>query len=319
MAVGPERSAGFFQRKKDQLQRNIRCRILDFLDIPDHPSRLSRPDILRHLKEGNLIIYPFEERNLGTVSYDVTLGENFYRFKEGGLYQRTDGSKSVFFNPFSKRDIEQAIDGPYQAQTLEKVILEELGLGSPGEYPHDYDYLFEMERRGWLIEGVFPQDKVITLSPGEMILGHTNEVIGGKEVITTIISGRSSLGRGMVEVCNDAFIGGVGYINCFTLEIRNKSKIYTLILPAGRRIAQVSFELVSPVSSKYEERKYHVPLNKIGRVDPEKIFKDWMPEMMLPRTWEDWELRNQIREIMILGKRLQERREALEREKSNEH
>lgn len=318
MAGNPEKLAGFFQETKERFRQEFRHRVLDYLDIPGHPSRLSRPDILEHLNRGTIVIYPFEERNLGTVSYDVTLGENFYRFKEGSLFPRADGSKSVFFNPFSKRDIDEAIDGPHQAQELKEVILERLELDSPGEFPHDYDYLFEMGRRGWTVEGTFPYEKVITLSPGEMILGHTNEVIGGRVMITTIISGRSSLGRGMIEVCNDAFVGDVGYINRFTLEIRNKSRKYTLILPVNKRIAQVSFELVTPVDFEHGERKYHASLNRTEEIDLERILQEWKPEMMLPRTWTDWELQNRVEEELAFKEGLYERQKLIAEEELDE-
>ncbi|MDP3880881.1 MAG: hypothetical protein Q8Q32_01720, partial [bacterium] len=39
---------------------------------------LSRPKILEHKKEGNIVISPFDKRKLNTASYDLTLGEWFY-------------------------------------------------------------------------------------------------------------------------------------------------------------------------------------------------------------------------------------------------
>ena len=42
-------------------------------------SLLSDTAILRYLKEGKIIIEPFKRENLSTSSYDVTLGEYYYR------------------------------------------------------------------------------------------------------------------------------------------------------------------------------------------------------------------------------------------------
>ena len=39
---------------------------------------LSDKRILESMKEGSVIIEPFDRRNLATSSYDVTLGEYFY-------------------------------------------------------------------------------------------------------------------------------------------------------------------------------------------------------------------------------------------------
>ncbi len=40
---------------------------------------LSKPAILRHMKEGTIIIDPFIDKNLKTASYDVMLGEYYFR------------------------------------------------------------------------------------------------------------------------------------------------------------------------------------------------------------------------------------------------
>lgn len=42
-------------------------------------SLLSDKAILRHYQEGTIKISPFDPKNLSTSSYDVTLGEWYYR------------------------------------------------------------------------------------------------------------------------------------------------------------------------------------------------------------------------------------------------
>ena len=42
---------------------------------------LSRDQIVKHIAQGTIIIDPFDDRKLKTTSYDVTLGEWYWREK----------------------------------------------------------------------------------------------------------------------------------------------------------------------------------------------------------------------------------------------
>ena len=61
-----------------------------------------------------------------------------------------------------------------------------------------------MSRTGQRLENVDASDRVIFLKPGETILGHTNEFIGGRKTVTTMMKARSSMGRNFIEVCKCA-------------------------------------------------------------------------------------------------------------------
>ena len=89
--------------------------------------------------------------------------------------------------------------------------------------------------------GLKPGDRYIELGPGEIILGHTNEYIGGTTHITTMMKARSSIGRSCINVCDDAGSGDINYFNRWCMEIRNKSQNATIILPVGKRVAQIVF------------------------------------------------------------------------------
>jgi deoxycytidine triphosphate deaminase len=52
-----------------------------------------------------------------------------------------------------------------------------------------------------LLDNIGPEDLIIWIKPGETILGHTMEYIGGKTSITTMMKARSSMGRNFIEVC----------------------------------------------------------------------------------------------------------------------
>jgi deoxycytidine triphosphate deaminase len=95
----------------------------------------------------------------------------------------------------------------------------------------DYDVIIDDENDG----------DVASSSTGETILAHTNEFIGGRETVTTMMKARSSMGRNFIEVCKCAGWGDIGYVNRWTMEITNNSRFYSIPLVVGRRIAQIVF------------------------------------------------------------------------------
>ncbi len=222
-------------------------------------SLLSDSQILRHLKKGNIVISPFKKENLGTVSCDVTLGE--WYFQE----QNPEAGLSTY-SPWSEKDIYRVWGKPKKAEPAR-------------------EYIKRTEMK--LPEGIFPKDSVIWIPPGETFLCHTKEFIGGRNIVTTMMKARSSLGRNFIEICKCAGWGDVGYINRWTMEITNNSKYYTIPLVVGRRIAQIAFFEVDPIlnkdytgNGKYQEAK-----------ELKKIKKNWNPEQMLPKMWKDREIK----------------------------
>lgn len=126
--------------------------------------------------------------------------------------------------------------------------------------------------------------EIIFIEPGETILAHTNEFIGGKNYITTMMKARSSMGRNFIEICKCAGWGDVGYTNRWTMEITNNSKYYTIPLFVGQRIAQIVFFATDrPHSSNtYESTgKYQTDS------DIEILKQTWNPKMMLPKLYLD--------------------------------
>ncbi len=222
---------------------------------------LSDKKILEEIKKGDIVISPFKKENLATSSYDVTLGE--YYFRE----QPTKYNHSIY-NIWSKSHMEHV----WGADKVEKAITAKEA--------------FEKYNFEW--DGIDPKDKVIMLRPGETILAHTNEYIGGKDHITTMMKARSSLGRSFIEVCKCAGWGDVGYINRWTMEITNNSENYIIPLVVGRRIAQIIFFETGPiigadysVSGKYNPGK-----------NLEELKKKWNPSMMLPKLYLDRDIKN---------------------------
>ncbi len=134
-------------------------------------------------------------------------------------------------------------------------------------------------------DGISPTDKVIILRPGETILAHTNEFIGGKNHITTMMKARSSMGRNFIEVCKCAGWGDVGYVNRWTMEITNNSKNYIIPLVVGRRIAQIIFFETGPILDT--DQNYASTGKYATSTDITTLKKNWQPSEMLPKLYKD--------------------------------
>ncbi len=219
--------------------------------------------ILEAKEAGDIIIYPFNNDHVNTSSYDVTLGEYIFREQPP---QPTNG----IFNIYSQRSMERV----WGASNPEKAI-------SAKE-------AFKDLKMDWT-DGIAEDDKVFLLLPGQTILAHTNEFIGGKDHITTMMKARSSMGRSFIEVCKCAGWGDVGYVNRWTMEITNNSRDYTIPLVVGRRIAQIIFFETGPIISK--ENNYSVAGKYANSQDVSVLEANWKPEGMLPRLYKDKDIK----------------------------
>jgi dCTP deaminase len=238
-----------------------------FVDESEY-SVLSDRAILREMANQNIIIEPFCESHLATSSYDVTLGPFFYREQRPSNYEEN----CLFpYNPYSKKQVEQIWGKPFEAQKVSSILEQK-----------NQEVFKEV-----LKEGISTKDSVIWIRPGETILAHTNEFIGGLHSITTMMKARSSFGRNFIEICKCAGWGDIGYINRWTMEITNNSKYYTIPLVVGRRIAQiVFFKTEGILDSAYPE----ITNSKYQKTTTFAVLqKNWNPQMMLPRLYLDRE------------------------------
>lgn len=218
---------------------------------------LSKPRILKYLQTGHIVCDPFVPQNLGSAQMDVTLGENIYR-------EMTIGER--VYNPFDEGHVRNK-------WTLDRAVVHR-------------EWATE---NGRVLTNIGPDEKIVFIAPGETILAHTQEFIGGAcDFITTMMKARSSTGRNFIEVCKCAGMGDVGYFNRWTMEITNNSRFQYIPLVVGRRIAQILFFEVDPVSA---EDVY----DRTGKYQNSKSLQqlkdEWTPETMLPKQWRDRECR----------------------------
>jgi dCTP deaminase len=218
---------------------------------------LSRPEILKHLKKGTIVIEKFNPKNLKTTSYDVCLGEYYWR-------QTQPFGRATLHNIYDEKSTKFVWSGPHKAEKV-KDLRKRLDIPE--------------------LVGVDDEDKVIMLAPGETILGHTEEFIGGREVCVAKMYGRSSTGRNFIEVCKDAGWGDVGYVNRWTMEITNNSHYFTIPLVVGRRIAQMVFYEVAPLDKGAD---YALEKGKYQHTDNLKeLMRTWSPVQLIPRMHLD--------------------------------
>lgn len=222
---------------------------------------LSKTQILKHLKAGNIVISPFNKDNVANSSYDVRLGRYFYR--------QDPIKHSQILNPFYEKSVRKMYDGVEEAVRV-------------GEVRSKLNPFY----------GLKGSDRVILISPAESILAHTIEFIGGKNgvngmpALTTEMRARSSIGRIGIGVCKCAGWGDIGYVNRWTMEITNFSNV-VIPLPVGIRIAQIIFhETVSVLDiDKYGVKGKYQTSDNIS-----SIVKNWKPEDMLPKLYKDKDL-----------------------------
>ena len=217
---------------------------------------------MRHRAQERIFILPFHERNLGTSQYDVRLGSFYFR-------ESMNGGGSRIFNIYSKADVDRV-------------------WGNDWHMAEKHAAWAERENRGQLLEGINGDERIVVLEPGETVLAHTLEFIGGNDNrITTKMQARSSLGRSYIEVCKCAGMGDIGFCNRWTMEITNNSRSQRIPLAVGMRIAQLVFFETEGVSGQTYRAggKYQTDSSLADMV------KNWHPEMMKPKLYKDWELR----------------------------
>jgi dCTP deaminase len=210
----------------------------------EYSSILSDRQILKEIDRCNIWISPFNKKNLSNNSYDVTIGPNYFRVSK---------NPPKVFLPWASESVDEYWGDPQYAD----VITDE-GMSSFYQLPIG--------------------TRFILLSPGELILAHTNEFIGGANHICSMMKCRSSLGRCGISVCKDAALGNIGYVNRWTMEVQNLSQS-VIPLVVGSRIAQIVFFYTGKTLDSYDNKGVYQ--GKYETVD--ELMEKWEVSDMLPK------------------------------------
>jgi len=134
---------------------------------------LTDTEIKQQRALGDIAIEPFDGRQLSSNSYDVRLGEWYYR--------ETEHEESIY-NPRDEASVARAWGKPQKAMRA-------------GDW---------MTQQGKELAGIDPEERIIWIGPGESLLAHTQEFIGFRRNGVTSMQARSSFGRSFLVACSCA-------------------------------------------------------------------------------------------------------------------
>jgi len=117
-------------------------------------------------------------------------------------------------------------------------------------------------------------ENTLVLEPGMCILTHTQEFIGSRKH-AMLLKARSTFGRLFIDVCPSAGFGDIGYVNRWTLEIKNNSDNHYILKP-HMRVGQISFLEIKGIGITYS-----------GAYVQREYIHNWKPEDMLPKLGTD--------------------------------
>ena len=221
----------------------------DLSALIDSSAVLSDMGIFEERRKGRIIIEPFNEKNVQTSSYDLTLGENYF------IKQETDESIINIFDVESPRKI----------------------WGQPKQAVLARDFLNEnnLER----LSGIKEEDRLILVPPGGLLLIHSYEFAGSREGYTTLARSKSTLERMGIGVAISAGMGDVGYFDRWTFALSNWHNDKPVPLVAGMTFAQIIFLKCTPNKFSYPELGHYQTSS-----DLKYVMDTWSPARMLPRT-----------------------------------
>jgi dCTP deaminase len=209
---------------------------------------LTGKEIIERVKNGSIIIDPFDESCVGTNSVDLRCGDTlkYYVSKNNEPIDEVwDRARKLY--PY---------DGTAKSLRLLREYLEqEEALLDPKTPPRTFTVKIPPE--GYMIV------------PGRGYLGTTLETIGTTDLVPHM-HGRSSVGRMFVSAHYEAGMGDTGFQGQWTTEI---SCEYPSILYVGMRICQLVFSETVGELTDYSVRsgsKYHHQKDPVASL----IYKD---------------------------------------------
>lgn len=131
------------------------------------------------------------------------------------------------------------------------------------------------------LEDLKATNGVLMLDPGERVLAHTHEFIGGRTHTLPEMRAKSTMARWGLTVCACAGWGDVGYFNRWTMEIKNLNECEVEI-DMGTLVAQIVFHDVGAPEKGTVYNQPGAGSYQQGD-DLEALTREWRPSMMAPK------------------------------------
>lgn len=272
---------------------------------------LCNSEIIQGINDKTIIIHPFIEENLiKNISYDVTLYDKYFEEKNENFSIHLILIVLVFFTNILLFFLTNlSFYDHIIFYSLSTIFLISI------VYQDQYLFIFSNQsiKRVWKLKEAIPlknltngqysnfiyideimshpnnnDDKVIIIPPGKMILAATKEFIGSNH-FCPILNTKSTAARCLNVGNGSSLLGEPGHLNRWTLEIRNSSNYYHLVIPIKYPIAKFSFIKCDGLV-KYEELyngKYNFNSEKninFKDVNLNDLEKNWFIDQILPKN-----------------------------------
>ena len=183
----------------------------------------------------------------------------------------------IYIDPFS---VEQLGPNSYDVRMGNWIVSEHQSDG----IVHLDTHSFENWKDLWQEPKFYDYDAMFVFAPGAYILTHTQEVIGSHKY-ATLLKARSTIARCGIDICASAGFGDVGFVNHWTLEIRNNSK-NNIVLKPGMRLGQIAFLEVKGATQYEGAYKQRYSTEWYDTKIVQDSILEWKPEDMLPKLGE---------------------------------
>lgn len=138
------------------------------------------------------------------------------------------------------------------------------------------DLLDSQTANSLFIHSYHDDDSPYILEPYSYCLTHTKEIAGAYEKYSTLLKSRSTIARCGIDICPSAGFGDVGYVNYWTLEIKNQTPNNIILYPRIR-ICQIAFLKLEG----FDKENNYSGAYKQREINQKEIL--WKPEDMLPK------------------------------------
>lgn len=220
---------------------------------------LSGLEIKRQIGLGNIVIEPFNEKQMNPNSYNIKLGKHL-KVYEKALVTVDEIEKEIaqLMKPYTKEYYEICMNMKNEGSLTEEACKErDKKIDEIAEKRAEFSeqvlrkYALDYKQANETIDIEIPEEGYV-LRPGLLYLGETEEYTETYGLIPNI-DGRSTMGRLGIEIHRTAGFGDNGFKGKWTLEI---TVTHPVIVYPGMEIGQIYYETIDGDSSMTYNGKY---------------------------------------------------------------